>query len=169
MKQGNMWSCFNFKIIRPINIFSFQNFLINNGYLSSKIWKFELNSFANIFFLLIWIGGNNFFFSKNTFYEQRVFFMFFLAFDFCRFCVVICFFIPATTANDLRLWRISIPNLIHYILILILEKEPVFPFSMLSAEQGNYWYHFYNVFGMTRSLTRDWTRDLSHAKPALYH
>jgi len=23
---------------------------------------------------------------------------------------------------------------------------------MLSAKQGNYWYHFYNVFGMTRSL-----------------
>jgi len=21
---------------------------------------------------------------------------------------------------------------------------------MLSAKQGNYWYHFYNVFGMTR-------------------
>ena len=37
--------------------------------------------------------------------------------------------------------------------ILILEKEPVFPFSMLSAKQGHYWYHFYNVFGMTWSLT----------------
>ena len=35
-------------------------------------------------------------------------------------------------------------------LLLILEKEPVFPFSMFSAKQGNYWYHFYNVFGMTR-------------------
>ena len=44
----------------------------------------------------------------------------------------------------------SIPDLIHYIFcpILILEKEPIFPFSMLSAKQGNYWYHFYNVFGM---------------------
>ena len=37
---------------------------------------------------------------------------------------------------------------LHYFLILILEKEPVFPFSMLSAKQGNYWYHFYNVFGI---------------------
>ena len=35
-----------------------------------------------------------------------------------------------------------------------------------SAKQGNYWYHFYNVFGMTRSLTGDWTRDLPHSKPA---
>ena len=31
---------------------------------------------------------------------------------------------------------------IYDLLILILEKEPVFPFSMLSAKQGNYWYHF---------------------------
>ena len=57
---------------------------------------------------------------------------FFLAFDFCRFCMVIRFFIPATTANDLRLRRIEI-DFIHYIYfpILILEKEPVFPFWML--------------------------------------
>ena len=47
-------------------------------------------------------------------------------------------FILATTANDLQLRGISIPDFIHYIylLILILEKEPVFPFSMLSAKQG---------------------------------
>ena len=61
----------------------------------------------------------------------------------------------------------SIPDFIHYIYfpILILEKEPVFPFSMLSAKQGNYWYHFYKVFGMTRSLTGDWTLDLQHSMP----
>ena len=35
---------------------------------------------------------------------------------------------------------------------------------MFSAKQGHYWYHFYNVFGMTRSLTGDWTRDLPHSK-----
>ena len=28
---------------------------------------------------------------------------------------------------------------------------------------------FYNVFGMTPSLTGDWTRDLPHTMPALYH
>ena len=39
----------------------------------------------------------------------------FLASDFCRFCVVIRFFIPATTANDLRLRKIFIPDFIHYI------------------------------------------------------
>ena len=60
----------------------------------------------------------------------------------------------------------SIPDFIHniYFPILILEKEPVFPFRMFSAEQGNYWYHFYTVFGMTRALTRDWTRDLPHSR-----
>ena len=48
---------------------------------------------------------------------------------------------------------------IHYIYfpILVLKKEPVFPFWMFSDKQGHYWYHFYNVFGMTRSLTGDWT------------
>ena len=51
---------------------------------------------------------------------------------------------------------------LYYFLIFILEKEPVF-------KQGYYWYHVYNVFGMTRSLTGDWTRDLPHSKPALYN
>ena len=62
-------------------------------------------------------------------------------------------------------------DFIHYIYfpILILKKEPVFCFLMFSAKQGQYWYHFYNVFGMTRSLTGNWTRDLPHLKPALYH
>ena len=85
----------------------------------------------------------------------------FLAFDFCRFCVVIRFFHPRNNGQWPPTWKDfytrSCP--LHYFLILILEKEPVFPFSMLSAKQGNYWYHFYNVFGMTRSLTGDWTRD----------
>ena len=88
-------------------------------------------------------------------HRLRILPFFFLAFDFCRFCVVNRFFHRATTANDLRLRRIPIPDLIHYIyfLILILENEPVFPFSMLSAKQENYWFHFYNVFGMMLSLT----------------
>ena len=66
---------------------------------------------------------------------------------------------------------ISIPDFIHYIYVpfLFREKEPVFPFSMLSAKQGNYWYHFYNIFGVTLSLTGDWTRDLPHSMPALNH
>ena len=31
---------------------------------------------------------------------------------------------------------------------------------MFSAKQGKYWYDFNNFFGMTRSLTGDWTPDL---------
>jgi len=27
---------------------------------------------------------------------------------------------------------------------------------MLSAKQGNYWYHFHNVFVMTRSFLSTW-------------
>ena len=80
------------------------------------------------------------------------------------------FFIPATTANDLRFEGFSFPDFIHYIYypILILEKEPAFLFLMFSAKQGQYWYHFYNVFGMMRSLTVDWTRDLPHSKPLVW-
>ena len=81
------------------------------------------------------------------------------------------FFIPATTANDIRLRRIFYPRFypLHFFPILILQKAPVLPFLMLSAKQGNYWYHFYYVFDMTRSLSGDWTRELPHSKPALYH
>ena len=77
------------------------------------------------------------------------------------------FFIPATTANDLRVRRISIPDLIHCIIFLslFLRKSQYFPFLVLSAKQGNCWKHFYNVFGMTRSLTGHWTRNLTHSKP----
>ena len=67
---------------------------------------------------------------------------------FCRFCVVIRFFHPRHNGQ----WPLTLKDFytrsypLHYFLILILEKEPVFPFSMLSAKQGHYWYHFYNVF-----------------------
>ena len=64
----------------------------------------------------------------------------------------------------------SIPDYIHYIYfpILILEKEPVFSPFNVHRNEGQL-YHLYNVFGMTQSLTGDWTRDLQHSKPALYH
>ena len=97
-------------------------------------------------------------------------FKFIVAFNFCRFCVIIRFYHPhhngqwPPTSKDF--YPRSYP--LHFCSILILQKEPVFPFLMLSANQGNYWFHFYNVFGMTRSLTGDWTRDLPHLKPTLY-
>ena len=88
-------------------------------------------------------------------------FLLFLAFD---FCVVIRGFHPRHNgqwpATSKDFYTRSYP--LHYFLILIIEKEPVFPFSVLSAKQGKYWYHFYNVFGMTLSLTGDWARDLPH-------
>ena len=57
----------------------------------------------------------------------------FLVFDFCRFCVVIRFSHPRLngqwppTSKDF--YTRSYPS--HYLLILILEKEPVFPISVL--------------------------------------
>ena len=50
--------------------------------------------------------------------EKRIVIMclFFLVFEYCWSAWSFGFFIPATTANDLRLQRISIPDFIHYIL-----------------------------------------------------
>ena len=80
----------------------------------------------------------------------------YLAFDFCRFAWSFVFFHPRQngqwppTSKDFY----TRSYLLHFFLILILEKESVFPFSMLSAKQVNYWYYFYNVFGMTRLSRR---------------
>ena len=79
----------------------------------------------------------------------------FLALDFCRFCMTIRFFHPhngqwPTTSKG---FLSQILPITFFFPILILEKEPVFPFLMLSGKQGYYWYHFYNVFGMTQSLS----------------
>ena len=73
------------------------------------------------------------------------------------------------TPPDFEGFLYQILSITLFSYFLFLEKEPVFRFSMLSVKQGNYWYHFYNVLGMTQSLTGDWTRDLTHSKPALYH
>ena len=60
---------------------------------------------------------------------------FFLAFNFCRFCVVIRdFSSPPQRPMTSDFEGFSIPDFIHYIYfpILILEKEPVF--SLLNVQ-----------------------------------
>ena len=91
----------------------------------------------------------------------------FLAFDFCRFCVVIRCFHPTQQrpmTSDFE--GFSIPDFIHYIYfpILMLEKEPVFHFLIFSAKQGHYCYHFNNVFGMTLI---EWRHITDQSKKAL--
>ena len=70
------------------------------------------------------------------------------------------FFTHATTTNDV-LYQILSITLFSY--LIFWERASI---SLFNVE---YWYHFYNVFGMTRSLTGDWTRDLPHSMPAFYH
>ena len=65
--------------------------------------------------------------------------LFLLAFDFCQFCVVIRFFIPATTANDLRLWRIFYPRFYPLHLFSYLnswERASIFPFECSVLNKG---------------------------------
>ena len=66
--------------------------------------------------------------------------LFFLAFDFCRFCVVIrVFFIPATMTNDLRLRRIFYPRFYPLHLFSYLnswERVSIFPFDCSVLNKG---------------------------------
>ena len=63
-------------------------------------------------------------------------FSFFLAFDFCRFCVVTRFFHPSHNGQ----WPPTSKDILSQILSItfIFLEEPLFPFLMLSAKQGNY-------------------------------
>jgi len=47
-----------------------------------------------------------------------------------------------------------------------LRKSQYFSFKCSVLNKGTTWYHFHNVFGMTRPLTGVRTRD---SMPALYH
>jgi len=60
------------------------------------------------------------------------------------------------TTSDFEGFLSQILSITFFVLSFIFQKEPVFPFLLLSAKQGNYWYQFvYNVFGMMRSVL-DW-------------
>ena len=68
-------------------------------------------------------------------------------------------FIPATTANDLRLRRIFYPRFYPLHLFTYLnswERASIFPFECSVLNKGTTGTNFYNVFGMTRSLTGHW-------------
>ena len=63
----------------------------------------------------------------------------FLPFDICRFCVVIRFFHPATTANDLRLQRIFYPRFYPLHLFSYInswERVSIFPFVCSVLNKG---------------------------------
>ena len=67
------------------------------------------------------------------------FFSVFLAFDFCRFCVVIQFFHPATTVNDFRLRMIFYPRFYPLHLFSYLnswERAIFFPFECSVLNKG---------------------------------
>ena len=68
--------------------------------------------------------------------SRWVFLTFVLAFDFCRFCVVIRFFHHRHSDFEGFLYQILSITLFSY--LNFLEKEAVFPFLMFSAKQGIY-------------------------------
>ena len=98
--------------------------------------------------------------------------IFFLAFDFFVGSVwSFVFFIPPqrpmTSDFEGFLYQISSITLFSY--LNSWERASIFPFQCWLLNKGTTGTNFYNVFGMTRSLTANWTWDLPHSKPALYH
>ena len=69
----------------------------------------------------------------------------YLAFDFCRFCVIIRFFHPRHNGQWPPTSRDFLSQIVSTTFIFLsyfLRKSQYFPFLMFSAKQGNYWYHF---------------------------
>ena len=72
---------------------------------------------------------------------------FFFKIDQVYFCYFV-YIIPNTTTSDFE--RISITDFIHYFLSCLNSWESAsISLQMLSAKQGNDWYPFYKVFGLT--------------------
>ena len=105
---------------------------------------------------------------------------FFLAFDFCRFCLVISFFIPATTANDLRLQRIFYPRFYPLYLFSYLnswERASIFPFDCSVLNKGTIfikslvWRGPWPGIepGTSRTLSQHYTTRLSRRQLLRYH
>ena len=89
----------------------------------------------------------------------------------CRFCVVIRFFHPRhngqwpPTSKDFQSQIVSIT---FFSYLNSWERASISLFNV-ECQIRELFVPFYNVFGMTRSLTGDWTRYLPHSKPVLYH
>ena len=82
------------------------------------------------------------------------------------------FFIPATTANDLRLRRIFYPRFYPLHLFSYLnswERASIFPFECTVLNKGTTGTIFIMSLVWRCPWLGIWTRDRPHSKPALYH
>ena len=131
---SNILNCIGFEFVLP----SFQVCSLTfqpRIHSMMEFLEFEFYSYINKLKMFTFHSA-----SSDMFY---VFLFYYFSVFFCQFCLVINFSITATTANDLTskdFYPRSYP--LHFFCpILILEIEPMFPFLMLRAKQGNYWYH----------------------------
>ena len=120
--------------------------------------------------------------------------LFLLAFDFCLFCVVIRFFHPRHMTSDLEGFLYQILSITLFSYLNSWERASIFPFECwvlnksttgtifityfvwrgpwLGIEPGTSLtqsHHSSTRLSRRRSLTGDWTRDLPHSKPTLFH
>ena len=96
---------------------------------------------------------------NRFFFYYYYFFIFFGVWLFVVSAWSFGFFIPATTANEPRLRRIFYPRFypLHlYSYLNFCERASIFPFecSVLNKRTTGT-----NIFGKTRSLTGDWTKN----------
>jgi len=101
-----------------------QLIVLSKGFVTLHISSYIKLSNNNIYVITIDITLKTRF--KNTMSCDIKFLFVCLAFDFCRFCVIIRFFIPPTTADDLRLRRIL--SITFFGLSLFFRKSQYFLF-----------------------------------------
>ena len=92
-------------------------------------------------------------FHKVIFQEKQFLFCFFSVRLQSVLCGHLVFSSPPQRPMTSDFKGFSIPDFIHY--IFFPYRASIFPFECSLLNNGNYWYHFYNIFGMTRSLTGD--------------
>ena len=74
--------------------------------------------------------------------------------------------------SDFEEFLFQILSITFFLTILILEKEPEFPFFNVECQTRELLVpkkSFYNIFGTMQSLTGDWLGHLPHSMPALFH
>ena len=101
--------------------------------------------------------------------HARYLFLFIFSVRLCLFCVIIRFVHVRHTGQWPPSWKVFHPRFYPLLFLSYLnscERASISLF-MFSAKQGNYWYQFYNVFGMMQLLTGRVPRTLTHLELSL--
>ena len=105
----------------------------------------------------------------NTMFKH---FSLFLAFAFCQVCMIIRFFHPRHNGQWPPTSKSFYPRFYPLHLFCYLnswERASIFPFECSVLNKGTTGTIFITSLVWRGFLTGDWTRDLPHSQPAIYH